>query len=82
MYPSERIVAGSKSTVATPRARWYLPMYQGFTYANSAIEAPENITSEQLINLSAPAASSSGAVNKIVGEKAYNQNKITTATAS
>lgn len=57
-------------------------MYQGFTYAESAIENPAEITSSQIESLNAPTASTVGAVKKVINEKAYNQTKITSATAS
>lgn len=82
MYPNERIPSGSKKSGLETRARWYIPMYQGFTYSDSVITDPANITAEQAISLAAPVASSWGAVNKVIGEKAYDETKNTTATAS
>ena len=82
MYPDERIAAGSVSSTSVARARWYIPMYQGFTYSDSVIADPAHITVEQAIALSAPAASTLGAVNKIVNADAYDAKKNLTATAS
>lgn len=82
MYPSQRIAAGDKVSASQVRARWYIPMYQGFTYADSAIADPAAITSAELVALAAPSASTNGAVNKITGSKAYDKAKTLTATAS
>ena len=82
MYPSQRIAAGDKVSSSQVRARWYIPMYQGFTYADSAIADPAAITGAELVALAAPSASTSGAVNKITGSKAYDKTKTLTATAS
>lgn len=88
MYPSERIAAGSKSSSNSVRCRWYIPMYQGFTYSDTAITDHANITAAQIKALGAPSASTVGAVNKVEGEKAFGSDvtkidatKITTATA-
>lgn len=82
IYPSERIAAGTKVSSSQVRAKWYIPMYQGFTYADSAIADPATITANELVTLAAPSASTNGAVNKITGSKAYDKNKTITATAS
>jgi hypothetical protein len=57
-------------------------MFQGFTYSESAIQDPSSITADELVTLTAPIASTVGSVNKVTGDKAYNETKITTATAS
>lgn len=82
IYPSQRIAAGDKVSSSQVRARWYIPMYQGFTYADSAIADPAAITNAELVALAAPSASTNGAVNKITGSKAYDKIKTLTATAS
>lgn len=88
LYPGQRIAAGSKSTSAATRARWYIPMFQGFTYAADAIADPANITEEQIKALNAPSASTHGAIKKVINDKAFGSSlnnkptKITTATAS
>ena len=71
MYPSQKIAAGSKSSSSSARARWYIPMYHGFTYSDSVIADPANITAAQVKALPA-----------ITGESAYNETKTTTETAS
>lgn len=82
MYPAQRIDAGSVSTSTSERFRWYIPMYQGFTYSDTAIADPANITAAQLTSLGAPSTSTVGNnISKVVGEKAYNNTKIITATA-
>lgn len=88
MYPSQRIPAGSKSTSAGVRARWYIPMFQGFTYAADAIADPANITKAQIEALNAPSASTFGTSKKIIDANAFGSalankpTKPTTATAT
>lgn len=71
MYPGQRIVAGSKSTAADVRARWYIPMYYGFTYSDNVIANPAAITAAEVATLS-----------KITGSSAYSETKKTTDTAT
>ncbi len=71
MYPSQKIAAGSVSTSATERARWYVPMYHGFKYSDSVIADPANIAASEVKALS---------VSK--DKDAYDKTKITTETAS
>lgn len=88
MYPGQRIAAGSKSTSAGVRARWYVPMFQGFTYAADAIADPANITEIQIKALNAPSGSTFGANKKVVDANAFGSalaskpTKPTTATAA
>lgn len=87
MYPDQRIAAGTDD--ATKELyRWYIPMFQGFTYTGENVVADHaNITVDEINALSAPAASKAGstnvgAVKKIIDANAYSQVKVTTATAS
>lgn len=88
MYPGQRIAAGSKSTSAGVRARWYVPMFQGFTYAADAVADPANVTETQIKALNAPSASTFGAVKKVIEANAFGSalankpTKPTTATAA
>ncbi len=82
IYPDEKIVAGSISTDSSVRARWYIPMYQGFTYSDSVVADPANVTEAQIKSLIKPTTSTVGSVAKIVDSYAYNNTKITTATAA
>ena len=87
MYPAQRIAAGTDDAT-TELFRWYVPMFQGFTYSGENVVAdPANITAEQIEALTAPAASKAGstdvgAVKKIDKANAYNKVKVNTATAS
>lgn len=71
LYPAQRIAAGTKSTSSSVRARWYIPMYYGFTYSNNAIADPAAITAAQV-----------GALSKIIDADAYNETKKTSDTAT
>lgn len=71
MYPAQRIVAGSKSTAADVRARWYIPMYYGFRYSDNVIANPAAITAAEVATLT-----------KITGASAYSETKKTTDTAT
>lgn len=71
LYPAQKIAAGSKSTSAAARARWYIPMYYGFTYSDNVITNPASISAADVAKLS-----------KITGESAYNATKKTTDTAT
>lgn len=81
IYPNQKIAAGSKSSSEDARVRWFIPMYQGFTFSNNAIANPATITAAELTALTAPTTSTVGAVAKITGETAYNETKNKTATA-
>ena len=71
LYPSQVISSGSKSTSSAVRARWYIPMYHGFTYSDNVITDPAAIVAADFSKLT-----------KITNENAYSQTKTTTATAS
>lgn len=87
MYPAQRIAAGTDDA-SKELYRWYIPMFQGFTYTGENVVADHaNITVDEINALSAPAASKAGstnvgAVKKIVDANAYSQVKVNTATAS
>lgn len=93
-YPAQRF-GGNKEdgkytfSASGERFRWYVPFYQGFTYSDTAIADPANITATQLTtSLGAPAAktadgkvtSSSTAVKNVDGN-AYDKKKCTAAAA-
>lgn len=61
-----------KSTSAAARARWYIPMYHGFTFSDNVIADPAAITAAEVKALP----------NKIADSNAYNATKTTSATAS
>ena len=71
LYPSQVISSGSKSTSSAVRARWYIPMYHGFTYSDNVVTNPAAIAPADFNKLI-----------KITGEDAYNEVQTTTATAS
>ena len=90
IYPSQALADSTTSEVSATLNKWYVPFYQGFTYSDSVIADPANITATQLTTgLSAPAAktadnkvtSSSTAVKNINGD-AYDKKKCTAAAAS
>lgn len=90
LYPAQRIAAGYDDTDEASAFKWYIPFYQGFTFSNSVIADPKNITAEQLITgLTAPAkqtadgkvVSTSQSV-KNIDSTAYNKTKCTKAVAS
>ena len=90
LYPAQRITAGSDDTDEAVAFRWYIPFYQGFTYSDSVIADPKNITATQLTTgLSAPVKQTSD--GKIVSSSqnvknidavAYDKTKCTKAVAS
>ena len=69
-------------------ARWYYPIYQGFTYEDNTdvgavIADHANITAAQLqTKLSAPASGSTNTNAVITGSTAYDKTKLTKAVAS
>lgn len=71
-YPAQRIAAASASASAADVFRWYVPMYYGFTYSDSLIADPANMTAAQITGLG----------TKVVDANAYNQTKTTSASAS
>lgn len=89
MYPGQAIPAGSKSATQE-HFRWYVPFFQGFTYSDSVIADPKNITAEQLTTgLSAPVTktsdgkvTSTSTVVKNIDATAYDKTKCTAAVAS
>lgn len=90
LYPAQRIAAGYDETDEASAFRWYIPFYQGFTFSDSVIADPKNITATQLTTgLTAPAkqtadgkvVSSSQSV-KNVDAVAYSKTKCTKAAAS
>lgn len=90
LYPAQRIAAGYDDTDEVSAFRWYIPFYQGFTYSDSVIADPANITATQLTTgLSAPAKQtadgkvvSSSQNVKNVDSVAYGKTKCTKAAAS
>lgn len=91
LYPAQRIAAGYDDTDEAIAFRWYIPFYQGFTFSDTVIADPDNITAAQLTTgLAAPVTKTSDGkvtstikdVTKITGSSAYSQTKITAAVAS
>lgn len=90
LYPAQRIAAGYDDTDEASAFRWYIPFYQGFTFSDSVIADPKNITAEQLTTgLTAPAKQtadgkvvSSSQNVKNVDAVAYGKTKCTKAAAS
>lgn len=90
LYPAQRITAGSVSTSEATAFRWYIPFYQGFTFSDTVIADPKNITAEQLTTaLTAPVKQtadgkvvSTSQNVKNVDATAYNKTKCTKAATS
>jgi hypothetical protein len=90
LYPAQRIAAGYDDTDEASAFKWYIPFYQGFTFSDTVIADPKNITATQLTTgLTAPVKQTSdGKVVstsqnvKNVDSTAYNKTKCTKAAAS
>lgn len=88
IYPAQAYADGTTDANTQNLARWYHPIYQGFTYEDNTdvgavIADHANITAAQLqTKLSAPASGSTNTNAVITGETAYNQTKLTKAVAS
>ena len=90
LYPAQRIAAGYDDTDEASAFRWYIPFYQGFTYSDTVIADPKNITATQLTTgLSAPAKQtadgkvvSTSQNVKNIDSVAYDKTKCTKAAAS
>ena len=90
LYPAQRIAAGSDETDEVSAFRWYIPFYQGFTYADTAIADHANITATELTTkLAAPVKQTSD--GKVVSSSqnvknidavAYSKTKCTKAVAA
>ena len=88
IYPAQAYSNGTTDANTQNLARWYYPIYQGFTYEDNTdvgavIADHANITAAQLqTKLSAPASGSTSTSAVITGETAYNKTKLTKAVAS
>ena len=88
IYPAQAYSNGTTNANTQNLARWYYPIYQGFTYEDNTdvgavIADHANITAAQLqTKLSAPASGSTNTSAVITGETAYNKTKLTKAVAS
>ena len=88
IYPAQAYSNGTTDANTQNLARWYYPIYQGFTYEDNTdvgavITDHANITAAQLqTKLSAPASGSTNTNAVIAGETAYNKAKLTKAVAS
>ena len=88
IYPAQAYADGTTDANTQNLARWYYPIYQGFTYEDNTdvgavITDHANITAAQLqTKLSAPASGSTNTSAVITGETAYNKTKLTKAVAS
>jgi hypothetical protein len=72
-YASKKIAASNKEvTTSKDVFRWYVPMYHGFTYADSGTVAdPANVSNMIITSLT-----------KITNKPAYDETKPTSATAT
>lgn len=82
IYPAQKLADGTTAEVSATLNKWYYPIYQGFTYADTAIADHANITAAQLEALGAPTTGSTKTSKKIVGADAYNKTKLTKAVAT
>jgi hypothetical protein len=91
IYPTQTLADGTTSEVSATLNKWYYPIYQGFTYADTAIEDHANITADQLKALGAPTASlvvgstthtSTNSKAVITGAAAYDKTKMKKAIAA
>lgn len=88
IYPAQAYGNGTTDANTQNLARWYYPIYQGFTYEDNTgvgavIADHAKITADQLqTKLSAPASGSTNTSAVITGETAYNKTKLTKAVAS
>ncbi len=88
IYPAQAYADGTSAANEQILARWYYPIYQGFTYdgntdVGAVIEDHANITATQLqTKLSAPASGSTNTSAAITGSTAYSKTKLTKAVAS
>ena len=76
IYPAQAYADGTSAANTQNLARWYYPMYKGFTYsdgtdATAVVEDHANITGARVQQFPA-----------VTGSDAYNKTKTTTATAS
>lgn len=70
-YPDQRILASNTYNKVDNVFRWYVPMYYGFTYSDTVINNPKQITASEI-----------KALTRIKDADAYNETKKTTATAT
>lgn len=82
IYPAQKLADGTTAEVSATLNKWYYPIYQGFTYADTAIADHANITAAQLEDLGAPTTGSTKTSKKITGADAYNKTKLTKAVAT
>lgn len=76
IYPAQAYADATSSANTQPLARWYYPMYKGFTYtggtgAEAVVEDHANITAARVQQFAA-----------VIDADAYNKTKTTSATAS
>lgn len=88
IYPAQAYADATSAANTQTLARWYYPIYQGFTYEGNTdvgkvIEDHANITATQLQSkLSAPASGSTNTNAVITGSTAYDKTKLVKAVAS
>ena len=82
IYPAQKLADGTTAEVSATLNKWYYPIYQGFTYADTAIADHANITAEQIEKLGAPTTNSTKTSAKITGADAYSKTKLTKAVAT
>ena len=76
IYPAQAYADGTTAANSQALARWYYPIYQGFTYTDgtdgeAVVEDPANISNQRLLKFSS-----------IIGADAYAKKKTTSATAT
>ena len=88
IYPAQAYADATSGENTQTLARWYYPIYQGFTYEDNTdvgavIADHANITAAQLqTKLSAPASGSTNTSAVITGSTAYDKTKLVKAVAS
>lgn len=84
IYPAQAYADGTSAANTQTLARWYYPIYQGFTTDadDNVIANHANVTAAQLQSgLTAPITGSTKTTTKLIDSDAYNKTKLTTAVA-
>ncbi len=84
IYPAQAYADATSAANTQSLARWYYPIYQGFTTDsdNNVIENHATVTAAQLQSgLTAPISGSTKTATKLIDADAYNKTKLTTAVA-
>lgn len=84
IYPAQAYADGTSGANEQILARWYYPIYQGFTTDadSNVIVDHANVTAAQLQSgLTAPVSGSTKTATTLTGSDAYSKTKLTTAIA-